>query len=66
MPFNPHTSQDKYPAWEMTIEFHVHGKGTKLFGDGFAVWFTEAFGAEGPVFGSADKVCVCWLFCGKS
>lgn len=29
--------------------------GTRLFGDGFAVWYTRDKGIEGPVFGNQDK-----------
>lgn len=27
--------------WEMDIQFHIHGKGHQLFGDGFAIWYTQ-------------------------
>eukprot|EP00053_Salpingoeca_punica_P013338 m.120413 g.120413 ORF g.120413 m.120413 type:complete len:340 (-) comp16177_c1_seq6:893-1912(-) len=53
-PFNP-PSDDKYPPWEVIVEFHVHGQGTKLFGDGFAFWYTKTHAEIGPVFGSVDK-----------
>jgi len=33
--------------WELTLEFSVTGQGKSLFGDGFAVWFTEDHGS-GP------------------
>ena len=33
--------------WELTLDFSVTGQGTSLFGDGFAVWFTEDHGS-GP------------------
>jgi mannose-binding lectin 2 len=55
VPFNPPT-EEEFPSWEMTLEFHVHGSGKKLFGDGFAVWYTRDYGNEGPVFGNQDKV----------
>ena len=29
---------EKTHAFEAIIQFHVHGQGTKLFGDGFAFW----------------------------
>ncbi len=27
--------------WEMQFQFHVHGSGKELFGDGFAMWYTK-------------------------
>ena len=33
--------------WELTVDFKVTGQGKSLFGDGFAVWFTEDHGS-GP------------------
>ena len=27
--------------WELHVHFKVHGKGSDLYGDGFAVWFTR-------------------------
>ncbi|SPP82698.1 blast:Adenomatous polyposis coli protein [Drosophila guanche] len=40
--------------WEIHVGFKVHGKGTELFGDGFAVWYTKDRMQTGPVFGSKD------------
>ena len=36
------------------IHFNVHGSGKKLFGDGFALWYTANMGYEGPVFGNQN------------
>ncbi|KAF9200114.1 hypothetical protein BGZ49_009681 [Haplosporangium sp. Z 27] len=41
--------------YEIEFEFRVHGKGTGLFGDGFAVWLTKERGEAGPVFGNRDR-----------
>eukprot|EP00048_Salpingoeca_helianthica_P016896 m.234710 g.234710 ORF g.234710 m.234710 type:complete len:327 (+) comp19730_c0_seq1:117-1097(+) len=46
---------DKYPPWEAVLEFRVHGSGRKLFGDGFAFWYTKTHSIEGPVFGNQDN-----------
>lgn len=27
--------------WELHVHFKVHGKGSDLFGDGFAIWYTK-------------------------
>ena len=27
--------------WEMFLQFKVHGSGSSLFGDGFALWYTR-------------------------
>ena len=27
--------------WEVHMKFKVHGQGTRLFGDGFAFWYTK-------------------------
>ncbi|XP_017036367.1 vesicular integral-membrane protein VIP36 [Drosophila kikkawai] len=40
--------------WEVHVGFKVHGKGTELFGDGFAIWYTKQRMETGPVFGSKD------------
>eukprot|EP00051_Salpingoeca_urceolata_P000709 m.35524 g.35524 ORF g.35524 m.35524 type:complete len:327 (+) comp10931_c0_seq2:8205-9185(+) len=45
----------KFPGFEVVLQFHVHGQGTKLFGDGFAFWYTKEIQEPGPVFGSADN-----------
>lgn len=52
----------KYPSWEAIIEFRVHGAGVKLFGDGFAFWYTESNKKEGPVFGNQDDVSTCCCY----
>ena len=28
-------------SWELHIHFKVHGSGTDLFGDGFAIWYAR-------------------------
>jgi mannose-binding lectin 2 len=40
--------------WEVQVQFHVHGSGKTLFGDGFAMWYTKDRSELGPVFGSRD------------
>eukprot|EP00051_Salpingoeca_urceolata_P030999 m.10110 g.10110 ORF g.10110 m.10110 type:complete len:348 (+) comp3687_c0_seq1:214-1257(+) len=40
--------------WEVTFRFKVHGQGQKLFGDGFAFWYTQEINQAGPVFGGKD------------
>jgi len=40
--------------WEVHVGFKVHGKGSELFGDGFAIWYTKERMQTGPVFGSKD------------
>lgn len=39
--------------WELQVQFKVHGTG-KLYGDGFAIWYTREKMKEGTVFGSKD------------
>ncbi|ESO01944.1 hypothetical protein HELRODRAFT_65456 [Helobdella robusta] len=41
--------------WEMHVHFKVDGKGSELFGDGFAIWYTKEKMEMGPVFGNRDK-----------
>uniref|UniRef100_A0A1B0A8V2 L-type lectin-like domain-containing protein n=1 Tax=Glossina pallidipes TaxID=7398 RepID=A0A1B0A8V2_GLOPL len=41
--------------WEIHVTFKVHGKGTELFGDGFAIWYTKDRMQPGTVFGSKDN-----------
>lgn len=41
--------------WEVTMQFKVHGQGTHLFGDGFALWYTRDRGIPGRVFGNQDS-----------
>ncbi|KAI9330755.1 legume-like lectin family-domain-containing protein [Obelidium mucronatum] len=40
-------------SWVVEFEFKVHG-GDRLFGDGFAFWYTKGRRQLGDVFGSAD------------
>ncbi|XP_004536069.1 vesicular integral-membrane protein VIP36 [Ceratitis capitata] len=40
--------------WEIHVTFKVHGKGTELYGDGLAIWYTKERMQPGPVFGSKD------------
>lgn len=40
--------------WEIHVTFNVHGRGTELFGDGFAIWYAKDRMQPGPVFGSKD------------
>jgi len=40
--------------WELHVNFKVYGKGTELFGDGFAIWYTKERLELGPVFGNRD------------
>lgn len=40
--------------WDIQVQFKVHGQGKDLFGDGFAIWYTENYMKEGPVFGNQD------------
>lgn len=40
--------------WEVQISLKVHGKGTELFGDGLAFWYTKERMVGGPVFGYKD------------
>lgn len=53
VPWNP-PREDKKGYFEIVFEFHVHGQGTKLYGDGLALWYTRRVHQPGPVFGSAD------------
>ena len=41
-------------AWEVHIQFQIHGRGKDLFGDGFAFWYSKEKMVPGPVFGSKD------------
>ncbi|EGD79950.1 hypothetical protein PTSG_10232 [Salpingoeca rosetta] len=54
VPFNP-PGDEEYPGFEINLQFRVHGQGTRLFGDGMAVWYTKDRALEGPVFGNQDK-----------
>ncbi|ESO06378.1 hypothetical protein HELRODRAFT_184928 [Helobdella robusta] len=41
--------------WELHVHFKVHGAGTDLAGDGFAIWYVRDAMKLGPVFGSIDN-----------
>lgn len=55
-PPGPNTGLSAHPPWEAIIEFRVHGSGKKLFGDGFAFWYTKDRANQGPVFGNQNNV----------
>lgn len=41
--------------WSTTLRFRVSGQGKRLFGDGFALWFTQnKYYADGPLHGIKD------------
>ncbi|XP_019738351.1 protein ERGIC-53 [Hippocampus comes] len=40
--------------WEVEVMFRVTGRG-RMGADGLAIWFTDAQGYLGPVYGSSDK-----------
>ncbi|XP_055849872.1 vesicular integral-membrane protein VIP36 [Episyrphus balteatus] len=40
--------------WEIHVMFKVHGKGSELFGDGFAIWYAKDRMISGEVFGSKN------------
>lgn len=42
-------------AWEIEMEFHVHGQGRHTFGDGFAFWYTRESQQQGPAYGNTMK-----------
>ena len=39
----------------MEFEFRVHGKGSTVFGDGFAFWITKGRATPGPAFGNKQN-----------
>ncbi|EGD78780.1 hypothetical protein PTSG_01756 [Salpingoeca rosetta] len=41
--------------WEITLHFKIHGQGKALYGDGFALWYTQQRNTLGNVFGSRDR-----------
>ncbi|KAF9100643.1 hypothetical protein BGX27_000312 [Mortierella sp. AM989] len=41
--------------YQIDFEFNVAGKGTGLYGDGFALWLTKERAEPGPVFGNRDN-----------
>lgn len=42
------------PAWELQVQFKIHGSSKELYGDGMALWYTKDRMISGPVFGSKD------------
>lgn len=52
-----------YEDWEIEVTFHVHGQGKTLFGDGFALWFTDnSEFQQGPAFGHSNSFIGLGLF----
>ncbi|XP_054613431.1 protein ERGIC-53 isoform X2 [Dunckerocampus dactyliophorus] len=43
-----------FEHWEAEVTFRVSGR-NRVGADGLAIWFTEAQGLDGPVYGGADK-----------
>ncbi|XP_015918177.1 protein ERGIC-53 [Parasteatoda tepidariorum] len=46
-------NKTNFDWWEVEVVFRVNGRG-RLGADGFAFWYTDNKGVEGPVFGSND------------
>ena len=46
--------QDIGQDFEVTLQFHAWGRGEQYFGDGMALWYTEAPSLTGKVFGARD------------
>lgn len=44
--------ESKY--WQVEVSFRVHGHGSELYGDGFALWYTSEPPKGGPIFGNRD------------
>lgn len=40
--------------WQVEVTFRVHGHGTELYGDGFALWYVKDPPRGGPIFGNRD------------
>ncbi|KAG9510689.1 VIP36-like protein [Fragariocoptes setiger] len=40
--------------WQVEVGFRIHGQGTELYGDGFAIWYVRDPPQVGPVFGNQD------------
>lgn len=40
--------------WQIEVTFKVHGHGSELFGDGFAIWYVKDPPKGGPIFGNKD------------
>jgi len=55
-PWNPtgKSAQKNTAPFEVHTRFEVSGQGTKLFGDGMAIWLTKQKGGTGPIFGNPD------------
>mmetsp|Transcript_12137 Transcript_12137/g.31184 ORF Transcript_12137/g.31184 Transcript_12137/m.31184 type:complete len:333 (+) Transcript_12137:34-1032(+) len=53
-PWNPPRDDKNDAGWEVHMTFNVNGQGTTLYGDGFAMWYTDGMLQPGSVFGSAD------------
>ncbi|XP_028915699.1 protein ERGIC-53 [Ornithorhynchus anatinus] len=47
-------AKSTFENWELEVTFRVTGRG-RIGADGLAIWYTEAQGLEGPVFGGADS-----------
>jgi len=47
-------SATNFETWELEVAFRVTGRG-RIGADGLALWFTQAKGVEGDVFGSSDQ-----------
>lgn len=43
-------------SWEVTVNFNVNGQGKSLFGDGFALWYTQGRGTLGTALGNTEAV----------
>eukprot|EP00037_Helgoeca_nana_P000448 m.21721 g.21721 ORF g.21721 m.21721 type:complete len:335 (+) comp10528_c0_seq1:314-1318(+) len=54
-PWDPPRDDKDDPGWEVHLEFNVNGQGTTLYGDGFAMWYTNGIQQLGDVFGSTDS-----------
>ncbi|KAF8768028.1 Heat shock 70 kDa protein 12A like protein [Argiope bruennichi] len=57
-PYKQGAIWNNYPMmsndWEYHIQFHIHGKGVHLNGDGIAFWYVKDALHAGPVYGSKD------------
>ena len=43
------TQPNNMLAWEIELEFKVHGQGKHTFGDGFALWYTQQTKQQGVI-----------------
>lgn len=41
-------------SWRVEVTFKVHGQGSDLYGDGFAIWYVAEPPRGGPIFGNRD------------